>query len=297
VQCDPVNRVLNHLFRFTNALARRLPPTLRRRIADFPGVLVALARLARNRFETIVSPEGIQLSIYPLYHANLMETGSLEGYEPDMRQAIRVLTKPGMVAYDLGANVGVFSILFASLVQSRGLVYAFEPEPNNYTCLRRTIEQNGLGNIVLDTRAVGRESERGVFDRRGGAFSGRLLGKDAKYEASTNLQTVETVSIDALIADEGYRPPAIMKIDIEGNEGLALEGMQRTLRDYSPVLIIELHWHLGDPIERVSELLARNGYGWRPMSDVVRDGLLSPGDIASTPPVRHMVASRRQPAA
>lgn len=284
--------MLNHLFGLANALAGRLPATVRRRIADFPGVLALLGRIARGRFETVISPEGIRMSIYPLYHANLVETGSLDGYEPGMRQAIRLLSRPGMVAYDLGANVGVFSVLFSSLVGDSGRVYAFEPEPNNHTCLGRTIAQNGIENIVLDTRAVGRESERALFDRRGGAFSGRLLGEGAAYEASSNLQTVETVSIDTLIADENYRPPAIMKIDIEGNEGLALEGMQHTLSVYSPVLIIELHWHLGDSVERVEELLRRSGYGWRPMSEVVRDGLLLPAEIGSTSPVRHMVASR-----
>jgi len=61
-------------------------------------------------------------------HSNLIHSKNLLSYEPKIRKAIQKFTKPGMIAYDIGANVGVFSFLFASIVNKEGHVYAFEPE-------------------------------------------------------------------------------------------------------------------------------------------------------------------------
>lgn len=242
-----------------NRLGHVLPKGLQRRIADFPGVLRLMERLSRSEFQQVTTPEGAPLLINPLFHAYLAAHG-LTDYEPDMRAAITRLAQPGMVAYDIGANVGIFSLLFASLVGPRGQVYAFEPEKNNYLCLRKTLELNPTLPIVLDKRAVGRAPGTEKFDRRGGAFSGRLL-TETQHQATDNVETIETVSVDHLIAHEGYRPPDILKIDVEGNERLVLEGMATLLSQSSPTIICELHTHLGDPSERVIELL--EGYGYK----------------------------------
>jgi len=179
-----------------------------------------------------------------------------------------------MVAYDIGANVGIFSFLFASLVGDGGIVYAFEPESNNYTCLSKSLTINKYKNIILDNRAVGKSKSKGKFDRRGGAFSGRLIG-DAIYNTTENIEIVETVNIDYLVDEGGYRVPDILKIDVEGNEGMVLEGMKTVLNSYSPIIICELHTHLGESSDKVINLLSSYGYTISNLIDVINENDLN----------------------
>jgi FkbM family methyltransferase len=278
-----------HLLQLINFLGGLLPKRLQRLIADFPGVLYLLQRLGRNAHEVLTTPEGFQLDLNPLFHSNLISKGSLEGYEPEMRRAIQLATKPGQCAYDVGANVGVFSYLFASLVGSTGRVYAFEPEPNNFNCLARSVELNATDNVILDTRALGAVNRTELFDRRGGAFSGRLVGADSSHKPTKNLIKVETTSIDSLIAQENYTAPDVIKIDVEGNEKLVLEGMDETLRRNKPIIICELHGHLGDAVEDVFDLLKSYKYDIFSISDFIVSGQ-DAIPLASLGGVRHIVA-------
>ena len=278
------------LLRGINHLGSRLPKTIQRKIADFPGLLDFFQRSTRNIQEVIRSPEGQEIVIHPLFHANLQSHGDLSGYEPDMRKVLQQLTQPGMTAYDIGANVGVFTFLLASRVGDDGHVYAFEPEPNNYECLRLSINLNTAGNIRLDTRAVSHIMNREHFDRRGGAFSGRLISENKVYQKTQNLIEVETVSIDRLVFDEGAKPPHIIKIDVEVNEKRVLEGMQKTLNDYSPIIVCELHTHLGESSAEVQSLLHAAGYTLFPIEQVVLNGIKHASPITHLAEIRHIVA-------
>jgi len=259
------------LLSFVNGVGKMLPASVVRRIADFPGVLKLLQSLSSNQLVEIKTPEGRDLLVNPLFHSNLCRSGSLLDYEPEMRKVLTAFTKPGMVAYDIGANVGVFSFLFESAVGADGVVYAFEPERNNYNCLEKSLEKDNNRNIILDKRAVGKSQGTEQFDRRGGAFSGRLIG-DAHYNTTDNIETVETVSVDYLVEEEGYRVPDIMKIDVEGNEGMVLEGMKNILTNFSPIIICELHTHLGESGEKVIALLSSYGYKVSDLSSALNGG-------------------------
>jgi FkbM family methyltransferase len=248
------------LLGYINHIGTLIPRSVQRKIVEFPGVLSLIEKFSRNVANEITTPEGYRIVVNPLFHANLLRSGSLLHYEPDMRKAITQLTKPNMVAYDVGANVGIFAFLFASLVGDNGKVYAFEPEKNNYFCFEKSLKINTVQNIAFDKRALGNTQGSGSFDRRGGAFSGRLIGKDPNYAVSHNIETVPTASIDYLVREEGYRAPDILKIDVEGNEGMVLEGMLDTLSHYHPIVICELHGHLGDAKEKVIQLLYDYNY-------------------------------------
>jgi FkbM family methyltransferase len=194
-----------------------------------------------------------------------------------------------MSAYDIGANVGVFSYLFASLVGADGDVYAFEPEKNNYLCFQISLGLNPDAKVKLDTRAVASGEGKQLFDRRGGAFSGRLIGTQAHYHTTENVEQVSTVSIDHLVKVEGYRKPDILKIDVEGNEGMVLEGMREVLAAHAPIIICELHTHLGDSSESVLSLLRQYGYVIHP-AHAVHDGATAPEPAARPSGEHHIIA-------
>ena len=172
------------------------------------------------------------------------------------------------------------------------MVYAFEPEENNATCFEESVRINGSTNVVLDKRAVGKSLGRASFDRRGGAFSGRLIDGSTLYAPTENLVTVETVSIDHLVRKEGLRPPDIMKIDVEGNEVMVIEGMRDTLKTHRPILICELHAHLGDARGRLIERLQGAGYAVMDAGATDEQGRYSvdAGDLLQA---RHIVAIER----
>lgn len=269
-------------------MGQAIPKRLQRRIADFPGALKLFEKLSHNDLIEIIPPEGGSIAINPLFHSNLIHSGGLSEYEPEIRKAILKFTKPGMVAYDIGANVGVFSFLFASIVGKDGMVYSFEPEEINYSCFAKSLEKYDQKNIVLDKRAVGRKKSTECFDRRGGAFSGRLVG-NGLYKTTGNIKTVETVSIDYVVYEEGYRIPDILKIDVEGNEYMVLDGMKNILEAYSPIVICELHTHLGESASQVTGLLSCSGYTVSNVKDVLTEN--STGKTASKAAMgRHIIA-------
>lgn len=273
-----------------NQIGARLPRPVLRLVADFPGVLPLFERLSSGSRETVRTPEGLQLVINPLFHSNYVATGDVAGYEPEMRRALAALARPGMTAYDIGANVGVFSLQLAALVGEAGRVYAFEPEPNNYLCLERSVRLNGLSRLTLDRRAVGDSTGTAEFDRRGGAFSGRLIGAAHRYHETRNRLQVQTVRLDDAIAAGELHPPDLLKVDVEGNEGMVLRGLECTLRNRGPIVVCELHGHLGDSVPAVVSQLREAGYEMASL-ETVAAGRWEPLDsnIAGN---RHIVARR-----
>ncbi len=94
----------------------------------------------------------------------------------------------------------------------------------------------------------------------GGAFSGRLVSDKDTYSPTDNIELVDIISIDHLVREEKFRSPEIMKIDVEGNEYLVLEGMKNILDIHNPIIICELHTHLGESSDDVINLLSGYGY-------------------------------------
>jgi FkbM family methyltransferase len=146
----------------------------------------------------------------------------------------------------------------STLVGEKGQVIAFEPEPNNSSCLEATIKLNAIQNLRLEKKAVGRITEQAIFDGRGGAFSGRLVDH-GKYKTTSNVTQVDVVSLDDLVK-LGFPAPDLIKIDVEGNELMVLEGMKNMLGSNPPIVLCEIHSYLGDPSKKVVDLLTQYDY-------------------------------------
>ena len=68
--------------------------------------------------------------------------------------------RPGMIFYDLGANLGLFTLLAARLVTAAGKVFSFEPDPINASNLRRNIQRNGFTNVTVVESGIWSSTER-----------------------------------------------------------------------------------------------------------------------------------------
>ena len=71
--------------------------------------------------------------------------------EPEQKFIIESTLKPGMVAFDLGANLGYYTVMMARLAGERGRVYAVEPFPDNFRLLGENVRRNRLKNVQLET--------------------------------------------------------------------------------------------------------------------------------------------------
>jgi len=251
----------NDFYKFVNSIGqsfRKRNYKLYRKMVDNKCIHKIISILFKNATTKINTPEGQIVFVNPIYHGQFLSGDSIADYEPGIRKLLNEMTKPDMVAYDVGANIGIFSLLLAQIVGQNGHVYAFEPEDNNLKCLRKAKIFNRLDNLSIESVCVADKSGVQYFDHRGGAFSGRLVdGKEAV--SSHQVTKMTTVSLDDFISDN-HRPPGLIKIDVEGHENGVIEGMQRCLERIKPIILCELHHDLNENVERLYSILSKKGY-------------------------------------
>ncbi|MBG0787300.1 MAG: FkbM family methyltransferase [Anaerolineaceae bacterium] len=157
----------------------------------------------------------------------------LGSYEMNKRLAFEREIKPGTVMYDIGANVGYFSLLAAELAGPEGQVYAFEPLPRNVEFLEKHIKINKCNNIEIVEAAVSDHSGEAHFDLGASTAMGHIA-------ESGGIQ-VKMVALDEMLAAGELRPPDYMKVDVEGAEYEALKGARNLLEKYHPLLFLDTH--------------------------------------------------------
>jgi len=168
--------------------------------------------------------------------AGLIVRGELER---PVQEAFRRLVAPGATVYDVGANVGFYSLLAARLAGPDGRVHAFEPVPASALAVERNASLNELRTITVHQAAVGAQDGEGTLLIVGEA-SWSHLASTGRHADTRAERPVRLLSIDGLVAG-GLPPPDLVKVDVEGAELQVLEGMERTLREHRPALVLELH--------------------------------------------------------
>lgn len=243
--------------------ARLLPSGARRMLYRLGPITVGLRRLLTRAAPVGIAPvrvaggalTGMQLLLDLKVEKDLW----LGTYELGVERALRDLGRPGMTAYDLGANVGYTTMLLARIVGPGGRVVAIEALPSNVERLRAAIGLNGVeGFVAVVPKAVGAANGRGRFLVHPSAGMGRLADGARPTEKSLEGVVVDVVSMDDLVYHQGFPVPDLVKIDLEGGEGAALFGMKRLLRERRPTLLIELHGQA--PAEEVWQRLTSAGY-------------------------------------
>ena len=254
----------NIILSFAAFVARILPVRFRSSLYKNPSISKAI-RQGLNQ----AAPEGL--------NETTIAAGNLAGmrmfldlkaekdywlgtYEPQLQAAIQKLVLPGQIAYDIGANIGFMTLLFAKCVESTGHVYAFEALPANLQRLRDNIAINAVDDrVTIISAAVNDRSSSTKFYIGPSPGTGKLV-KSAGRSTITYRESIEVegISIDDFIYQAGNPAPDILKIDIEGGEVLALPGMSRMLHEKRPVVMIELH---GQEAARVGwDLLTKENY-------------------------------------
>jgi FkbM family methyltransferase len=184
----------------------------------------------------------IRLSLrhLPISHSQIgsIAFGNLES--PVQEAMVRHLS-PGGVMYDIGANIGFFSLLGARLVGPEpGHVYAFEPAPANAEAIEVNAARNEFSNITVIAQAVGATEQRVRLQLVDDAAWSKLEDY-GDHPLTEEVIEVDQVAIDDLLAAGKIRPPSVVKIDVEGAELAVLEGMRATIAEHQPAIICELH--------------------------------------------------------
>lgn len=185
-----------------------------------------------------------------------MMNGDYENYELDL---LRKLLKPNYTVLDIGANIGVYSLEASKCVGKKGKIFAFEPIPDNQKLLKHNLVINNAQNVEVIHSAVGaKEGKLRIYKAK------HSIATHSAGAVSDDFSDLPVTTIDGFTKKKKLKIDLI-KMDVEGYEGFALEGGYKTLKNHQPILLIEFSaTHLKrcgyDPKKHAKDLLKLYAY-------------------------------------
>jgi FkbM family methyltransferase len=146
--------------------------------------------------------------------------------------------KPGNTVVDAGANTGYYTVIGSRLVGDKGKIYAFEPDPTNFALLQKNVKLNGCTNVVLEQKALSnRKGTIKLFIAVENKGDHRIYQPEGESRQSID---VEAVRLDEYFKEQ-KRGIDVLKMDVQGAEGMILEGMAGLLegRTDGPTIFME----------------------------------------------------------
>lgn len=162
-----------------------------------------------------------------------------EKYEPDEIAVVKALTAQGAVFFDVGAHVGIYTLIASRLVGADGAVHAFEPCSDSYELLSRNTTLNQASNVRLNNLAVNETGGAAdlLVNRESGLSSLGQTGRGGVVQ----VERVDCVSLDEYADRHGISELDFLKVDVEGYEGHVLRGGRRLIeRSRNLVILCEL---------------------------------------------------------
>jgi len=180
-------------------------------------------------------------------------------YEEHETKIFKELVKAGMNIIDIGANIGYYTLIAAKLVGESGRVYAFEPDLTNYELLVKNIKINGYANVFPFQKAVSNKNGKAKFFIAEDSFGNHSFSK-SNISEKAKFTEVRTIALDDFF-ENTIKDTKIdfIKMDIQGAEGLAIEGMKNILRNNNVKIFMEF-WLKGlkncgtDPMKLLKDL-------------------------------------------
>lgn len=244
------------------ALVKRAIDRRRDLICRFPGLMrlyYYAYRILKPRGVVLAEAQGLKMYVNAaddVIAPEILAYGFHEKYETEL---LKKIIKPSMVFVDIGANIGYYSLVAAKLVGQSGKVYAFEPDPINYSLLLSNIETNHFTNIVPIQKAVSNQagSVKLVLDR--GNFGAHTLSESNIQTERRGFVEVEAITLDAFFKAEGNSTVDFIKMDVQGSEGRVIEKAHHILKHNDLKILMEF-WPQGlrnmgtDPVELLEKL-------------------------------------------
>ncbi len=223
----------------------------------------------------------------PMKHSLLPKTFASENlamllgrYEPAVVSEL-LSAGPVGVAYDVGAHLGFMSLVLSRLVGETGRVFAFEPISGNRAVVERLIELTRLHQVIQVTPLALGESngKKRMLLRECSSMHQLEEAYQGKERNIYSTLDVESCTLDSFIFERGNPAPQIIKIDVEGAEGVVLKGALRTLEVHKPTLIVEIHGCRN--ALTVWKLLQGTDYAWYHLARGGRQQIASEQEVCS----------------
>jgi FkbM family methyltransferase len=214
-----------------------------------------------NKNKVVISKvDGItyELNLNELIDSSIYYMGC---FEPLTTKVINKFVKSGMVVFDIGANIGCHTLRFAKLVGENGKVFAFEPMSDAFLKLKRNIKLNNFDNIINEQIALSNitQEKQQAFFRTSWLLDGTIPSREKK-------ENVNFITLDEYVKRSNMNRIDFIKLDVDGYEYKIIQGGKTTLKQFKPLLLIELGEYtlnnFGDKVENLINLLDSLGYAF-----------------------------------
>jgi FkbM family methyltransferase len=166
------------------------------------------------------------------------------GHYEDELMTVRIFKKylkSGMTVLDLGANIGYYTMLARSIVGPKGKVFAFEPSPSSIKLIKASIKENSFANVIAVETAVSNKTGKAKLYLSPLYISEHSL---LDYHYSSGRSSEKSINVKTITIDDYFEKNVgnfkidFIKMDIEGSESRALEGMKRVLEENKKLIMI-----------------------------------------------------------
>lgn len=172
-------------------------------------------------------------------HLRMIGKAGSGGWRPDVTEFLDRELHDGDVVYDVGSNIGVWSVFAARRVGANGRVIAFEPEPKTYEYLNDNFRLNDLANARAFQVALGDYTGEGGLHTGDDRLFSSLVAARAGQDRTEAVRVVEG---DRFRQEESLPTPNVVLFDVEGFEYGAMSGLRQTLSDHAcRAVIAQIH--------------------------------------------------------
>lgn len=203
------------------------------------------------------------LKRYPRPFVFIVETFYKVGEKYELELFKRIV-KRNMIIFDIGANIGIYTLRAAKLIGDRGNVYAFEPEIYNYTLLKKRVKKEGIKNVLVEKLALSDKKGKTRLFIDGFNPGNHSFSSNNLY-CSGGSQLVKTTTIDKYISANKIKKVDLIVMDVQGAESNILRGAINLLKKGNTRIMME-YWPQGiqnlgkDPFELIKRLVS---YGYK----------------------------------
>lgn len=163
---------------------------------------------------------------------SILETGY---WEPLETNAVKKIVQPGWVVFDVGANIGYYTLMLSKLVGENGQVHGFEPTSYAYDRLQRNVFLNpdlALVNMTISNKGLSSKSGTKIESLES-RFSARLLAHDKK-------EHIEFITLDDYVSLLGLGRVDFIKVDVDGYDYDVILGGTGILKEHRPIIMAEI---------------------------------------------------------
>ncbi len=205
-------------------------------------------------------------------------------YEKENIAFLTKACKPGMTVIDIGAHLGLMSVIIAKLVGPKGKVYAFEPTPGTFLILKKIIALNKFNDIISPINKAASNFTGLVdffIDENEGSNANSLVNRSDKNRTS---QKTQVDTLDNIVTDLKLQKLDLIKIDAEGSELDVLEGAKAVVLKYKPIIVLAIHPPLiknnNQKTEDIYDLILSFGYSINYRNEILaKDAFCSKTDF------------------